>query len=401
MFTMPAAAMEHVFGGYWRTRAYTNQDFSGNDAETLDYSVVDTRTRLYYTAIFHDNLKFVNKFEMDATWGDAGSYGDIGADGINFEVKNSYVDFNLGPINAKVGVQGAALARGFLFDDDFSGIVAGYKDDVVSFPLIWIKSYEGGKAHNKRDVDYFGLNPSFNLGAITINPFGLYAYSEKAKDWAKVNPNGTGELNMYYAGLNLDADMGPASLWLTGIYQGGELEKTPGSDATVDFKAWLAGAGLSLGFGPAEVHFEGFYATGDDNANDSDAETFWVPQGQSYYWAEIMGYGTFDNQVSNKAPADQIGNIMAGNVGVTIKPIPDLSVTVDGWYAALAEDMRIGDSEENELGIEVDLKITYQLVKGLKLDLVGAYLFAGDVTTMKAPNDADPYEIGTQLSLSF
>ena len=41
------------------------------------------------------------------------------------------------------------------------------------------------------------------------------------------------------------------------------------------------------------------------------------------------------------------------------------------------------------------------LVQNLNLDLVGAYLFAGDATTMNADDDANPYEVGARLSLSF
>jgi hypothetical protein len=405
-FTVPASAMEYVFGGYWRTRAYTNQNFTGDDSEMKDWTVVDTRTRLYFTAVLNENLKLVNKFEMDGTWGShsakgTGSYSDIGADGVNLEIKNSYADFNLGPVNAKVGIQGMAIARGFLFDDDFAGAVVSYSDDMMSLPLIWMKAHEGGEGHNRRDVDYYGIAPTFNLGAVTFNPFGVFAYSENARDWSPTSPYD--DVKMYYAGANLDADMGMASVWLTGIYQGGEAELL-GTDETVDFKAWLAAGGLGVNLGPVEVHGQAFYATGQD-PDDEDNTAFFVPQGQSYYWSEIMGYGVFDNDVSNNAPADQIGNIMAANLGVTVSPVPELSISLDGWYAALAEDRWVGTgedlSEENELGIEVDLRITYQLVKGLKLDVVGAYLFAGDVTTNKVANDENPYEVGTQLSLSF
>ena len=110
-FTVPAMAIESVFGGYWRTRAYTQQNFGGNDLGDKDTTLVDTRTRLYYTAIFNENFKFVNKFEMDAAWGARNSYGDIGADGVNVEVKNSYVDFTLGSVNSKIGVQAFTLGR--------------------------------------------------------------------------------------------------------------------------------------------------------------------------------------------------------------------------------------------------------------------------------------------------
>ena len=114
-FTIPAAAVEHKFGGYWRTRAYSNSDFSGSKDESKDLTQVDTRSRIYYTAVLHENLKFVNKFEMDAVWGKSAKddYGDFGADAIVIEVKNTYADFNLGDFNFKVGTQGPKIARGF------------------------------------------------------------------------------------------------------------------------------------------------------------------------------------------------------------------------------------------------------------------------------------------------
>ena len=69
-FTAPAMAIDHVFGGYWRTRAYMQKNLTGeDDTEAKDLTQVDTRTRVYYTAKFSDNFKFVNKFELDAVWG--------------------------------------------------------------------------------------------------------------------------------------------------------------------------------------------------------------------------------------------------------------------------------------------------------------------------------------------
>ncbi len=64
------------------------------------------------------------------------------------------------------------------------------------------------------------------------------------------------------------------------------------------------------------------------------------------------------------------------------------------WFNMVAFD-------EDELGIEVDLVLTYQLVEGMNVDLVGAYLFAGDATSSDGDNDENPYELGTRFSISF
>lgn len=406
-FTVPAAAIESEFGGYWRTRFYTNQNFTGEDqTEADDFMWVDTRTRLYYTAIFHENLKFVNKFEWDAIWG-TDPLGDIGADGQILEIKNSYADFNLGPMNFKVGIQGGRIARGFIMDDDFSGIQAAFKGDTFSIGGIWVKAWEGGmgKDANDFDVDYYGIIPSFNVGGMMkISPYFIYAMSDDAQNWTGARPtgvlSGTEELNLWYLGADIDVDLDAFSLWFTGIYQGGDMDFVGGGSQ--DFAAYLAAIGGGANLGMFDVHGQFVYASGDDDAADDDWEQFWVPRGQSYYWSEIMGYGIFDWQVSNNSPADQVGNVMFGNIGASVKPMDKLKVAFDVWAAWKAEDVvTVKGNEESFLGTEVDLVITYQLVENLNLDLVGAYLFAGDATTLEADDDANPYEVGTRLSLSF
>jgi len=392
----PVGAVDSEFGGYWRTRAYTDGNFTGeDDTEAKDVTKVDTRTRLYYTAVFSDDLKFVNKFEFDASWGAPDSLGDIGADGKVFEVKNSYANFNTGSFNWLVGIQGRTLARGFLFADDFAGVALTYKGDNVSVPLIWMKANEGGsgKDANDEDVDYYIVTPKFTMDSTTINPYLMYVSSKDASSWAKTS--GNEDVNVYFLGLDLDVNLGAGSVWFTGIYEGGEVDLVGGD--TIDVAAYVAALGGSVKAGGADIHGQVFYATGDDDGGDSDAEDFFVPQGQSYYWSEIMGYGTFDNQVSANSPADQVSNILAANIGATFKPMDDLSITADLWYAALAEDDAAGNTD---LGTEIDLKATYKVVDNLKLDVIAAYLLAGDAT-YDGDNDANPYELGLRLSLSF
>ena len=406
-FTAPAPAMEYEFGGYWRTRGYRNWNFTGYDFPSTEQNRnpdknitwIDTRTRLYFTAVVNDNLKFVNKFEMDAVWGNDSSYGDIGADGKNFEIKNSYADFTVGCVNTKVGVQGGKLGRGFLFDDDFAGLRLSYEGESVSLPLTWMRAFDIDDSIKSRDVNYFAFSPSVRAGnSLTINPFGMYVFSNNASGWEPTEKYDN--MEMFYAGLNLDADMGPLSIWATGIYQGGSADLRADTSMSEDFKAWLGAAGMGVNVGVADLHGQFFYATGQD-PEDEDNTKFWVPKGQSYYWSEIMGLGIFDAQASDGSPGDKIGNIMAANLGTTIKPTERLEIALDGWYAKLAEEVTEGAEEgEDELGVEANLRLTYTLIKGLKLDLVGAYLWAGEAI-YKGTDEADPYEVGTRLSMSF
>jgi hypothetical protein len=468
-FAMPASALENVFGGYWRTRAVTQQNFTGEDnSKAWDDSFVDSRTRLFYTAKINEDLKLVNKFEINAAWGNAyGGY--IGTDGRTiFRVKNTYADFTLAPVNFKVGLQdafigggafgpdgarnsakvgsiGSALGGGFLFADDFAGATVTFKGEGFGIPFFWIKTYEGGRGKdaNKGDVDYFALAPYFSLGGIaTINPYFMWGTTDKAsvsalmlhapylnssspdtKTYGTATLASFDKVNVYYLGVDVDAKFDMSRVWFTGIYQGGkgDLTTPTATVSSVDFQAYLTAIGGKVDMGVADVHGQFFYASGADKDDSPDKlKAFFVPSpndssGQSYYWAEIMGYGIFDSaanvgesgmgpyNTSAHSCGDKISNIMAGNIGATVKPVPDvpLSITLDAWYAKLAKPILMADkTEQDYLGTEVDLVITYELVKGLKMDIVGAYLFAGNAT-YSGNNQANPYEIGTRLSLSF
>jgi hypothetical protein len=415
-FTLPASAFESVFGGYWRTRAYTEQRFSGNtDVDSNGKSdngleQVDTRTRLYYTAVLNDNLKLVNKFEWNNVWGDTVG-GDYGADGTGiFRIKESYVDANIGPVRAKIGEQDVTWARGFIYADEFSGATVSFKAGDVLVPITWMKGNEGGSNNNSKDTDILGLYPVFQFSEnFSLNPFILYGYSKDGDGANQLSTYGAnaiaaGTINdgagVYWLGSNIDVTLGSVALWFTGCYQGGEL-KVVGAD-NIDVKAHLLAAGATVPLGPAELHGQAFYASGDDDYTDSDAKAFFGigggGRGWAYYWSEIMGLGVFDAQTSAGSTVD-VSNLWAVNVGASITPVEKLKLTGDIWYAAHPEDDAV--TNEKKLGLEVDLKADYQLIEGLNLTVVGGYLFADDATSTNGDNQDDPYEIGTQLSLSF
>jgi len=422
-FTLPAAALENEFGGYWRTRMYVSGHFNGEDNDAATYRRVDTRTRLYYTAKINDNLKFVNKFEMDATWGsDGGSrngrsevdvytgagstvtistsgnnkgYGELEADGANIEIKNSYADFNLGPVNFTVGVQPYMLFRTAYIDSDASGVIFRWKAmDNLVLAGSWLKAFEGGAGDgNNQDVDSYTVGGGIWFSEnISLKPAFNWVHSSDGSQYAD-NP-AVQEINRFTYGFDFDANFDAFSVWATAYAQDGTRETLAGDQ---DYKGWLAIVGGNVMLGPVDLHGQAFYSPGDDNPLDNDIEEVEAPVAY-YYWAEILGKGIFDAATPTGVDYNTIKNLMGGGIGVTLKPMDKLSVTTDLWYAKLEEDDAFG---EDKLGTELDVKVTYQLVEGLNLDLVGAYLWAGDAVSADGNNDADPYEVGARLSLSF
>ncbi|MDY0132802.1 MAG: hypothetical protein RBR53_09040 [Desulforegulaceae bacterium] len=426
--SVPASAIEHEFSGYWRTRAYTQKNFSGSK-DTIgnkDVQAVDTRTRLWYTAKFSDDFKFVNGFEMDAVWGgddnyfdkDANkSYGRVGTDGVNVQIKHSYVDFNFENFNFKIGAQPGYIGRGFIMDEDFAGAVITGNYGNITVPFYWIKNIEGGigKDKNDGDLDTIVIAPEFKIDNMRINPYFVWSYMNDGEYDYLNNFTEQKFKDFNVANLGVDVDFAlneDINLWFTGIYQFGkadvrsatfDLDNKKYSSKEIDISAFLIAFGGNMDVEGIDLHGQFFYASGDDKDLDGDYKAFGdLTQGQSYYWAEIMGYGMVDNQWSAGSCGDKISDIMAFNFGASMSPMEKLTVGADIWAAWLAEDVVLADgSKENYLGTELDLSASYKIMDNLDLDLVAAYLFAGDATTEKAKNDKDPYQLAAQLSFSF
>ena len=362
---------------------------------------------------------------MDAVWGNDGAYGKIGADNGEITILSLYVDFNLGATNFKIGTQPVVVHRSFLLDDDVSGIAVTYSNDNISIPFYWIKAAEGhytneegepvswrtqDKDQNDLDVDWFIIAPTFKASDdISITPSLTYAYSDNAHKaspdydygWDLYTPGNmykytNYEMDLFYLGVDVDMTINDITAYFTGIYLTGDIDPID-SGESYDVSSYLIAAGVKTVIEDLDIHGEIFYASGDDNDDDTDEEAF-LGLSADYTWAEIMGEGIFDNQVSNNSPGVAISNIMALNIGASFSPVDKLTLSGDIWYATLAEDDENG---EDELGTEIDLVASYEILDGLNLDIVAAYLFAGDATTGKVPNDKNPYEIGTQLSIEF
>jgi hypothetical protein len=320
----------------------------------------------------------------------------------------------MGAVRNKVGVFNNTYGRGFIYDDEAAGLEIMYISDTMRLPFNWFKGFEGyvGDDFNDFDVDVFGVNPVFTVAeSWSIQPHVVYVYSDDASTAIATGgsfiENTDGQLaggedaSVWYLGVNVDGTVGNVGLWATGIYQGGSIDDTT-ANGDVDLKAYVFALGGNVPVGPASIHGQWFYASGDDDPTDGDIEDFrgigGGGVGMAYYWSEIMGLGMFDWDQSNGSPGADVSNIWAVNLGASMKPTDKLTLSGDLWYAALVEDDAFG---EDELGFEVDLVATYQLIAGMNIDFVGAYLFAGDATSSVGDNNDNPYEIGTRLSISF
>jgi hypothetical protein len=392
-FTLPASALESKLGGYMRTRFMAYYNTNGLDDGTGDNKLVDTRTRIYYTAVLNDNLKFVFKSEHDATWGGT-NYGQVGADGQDFQVKNSYIDFNLDKFNFIVGTQGFVFGRGLLFDDDATGVSLIWRGNKSIVPaLYWVRYNEGGSGNNNgKDEDIYHGLVIVRAGDMQIVPHLTYWYSN---DGAGMSGTAGEQLKVYYAGVDFSMKLKSFDFTLTGIYQGGDY------DDTTDVSAYAFDGLFNWKVANFGIHGEALYGTGDDNT-DNTIDAFTPPPGYSYTWSEGFAKGDIDKSnfagSGGGAAGDKsASNLMAFNVGADFNLTKTWKATLDFWNINLAEDDAAGNSD---VGNEISIKFKGKVIDNLDLLLVGAYMFAGDAF-YSGPNEADPIELGAQLSISF
>jgi len=272
------------------------------------------------------------------------------------------------------------------------------------------------------DVNYYAVAPTFDVSDMfNLTPYVMCVTADEKNSrfatpgsfnvWNKLSDNfgllgatGKRKADLYCLGVDADVNFVAASLWFTGIYQAGNIkEAVATSIGKRDFEVWLAALGGNMDLEMGNIHGQIFFAKGNEAKGNNNIEAFRFPAGLSYYWSEIRDYGIFDDfsdvgiHCSADSPRDQKSNITAINIGSTIKAINKLTVDVDLWRA---EFKKSDANKKNRVSTEVDLKINYELMEGLNIDVVAAYLFAGDAT-YKAADDTDPYKVGTRLSLSF
>lgn len=267
-----------------------------------------------------------------------------------------------------------------------------YMGDDTIIPFVWVKAYEGGigEKANDLDVDYYALDPVFGIDDIRLNPHFMYIKSNDASSWSEtINSEA---LDLYLMGFSVDYTAENYSAWFTGIYESGTIEQVDGDDLGV--AANLVAVGGSLNLDAMSIHAQTFYATGDEDPTDGSANDYYIPKGQVYYWAEIMGQGRINKGVSAGSPGAQVSNITAMNAGVDFH-LDKLGLGMDIWTACLLEEDANG---ETNLGTEIDLYFSFQVLNDLKLEFIAAYLFAGKAT---GGGDENPIEIGTIMSIQY
>jgi hypothetical protein len=372
--------------------------------------------------------------------GTRNSGGALSADSVQLETKEVYVWFKIPDtsVQAKVGMQSVNDHYAGIFSNaaDMAAIVLTGKIEPVSWTLAWAKLYEN--AYQKNDDATFYLASAQFVPAkdMTLGVNFYYLQDDTGKDPAAA----TGMLNpfdqtsdaflmgytvkLYMPGVNFAMNAGPVKVSAFGFYQMGSMKNTIGG-LDKDISAFALDVRGDLKVGPGNLFVEALYVSGGENgataggdyesiitlgdyqSPSSDMPATTSGTGGNAGFGRTNMYFLFGADSLNVSQCligcsggqwgDTLGNagqgIMHVAAGYSQKFTEKLKGEINVGYLA-ASKLAVGhaDNQKKGMGTEGNVRLDYEIQKGLTGSLVGAVLKMGDYNT--TADKVDTYWMG-------
>ena len=425
----PAMALENQFSGAF-TSFYDLTNYSAvygqkdpvKDAPTENYFV--QRARLGYTAKASDNVQLVTLFELDYTfWGNSSyttarnSGGALGADSVNIETKNIFLELNYPAMNTKIGMQGVDDAfKGSIFSADMAGIKLGHNYTNASVAAGFFRWNDSGADFGlgKKVNDMFMLDAKYNLnkdlkiGAAYyyINDnranttftkgtvIGYTANGDEIYGTDSTSVTTTNDAKIHTLGLNAEGTFGPLTVNGFAVKQFGDL------DATSRAKGYELNAGARLDLGAAgTLRSELLYVSGGSNAFFSADNGY---EGGGFYDNEMVILGRDKNAFTLDAAivfngANRGQGVMFGSLGYDYTFTNKLSASANAGFAAVTKNT-LGTSNSDYLGTEINAETNYKLTPNVTVGARAGYVVLGDYFNAGEDN---PYDVKLLAKFAF
>jgi hypothetical protein len=403
-----------TLGGNLRTRyEYCAACNTFDDDAHDNWKRWDTRSRMNFTIKVAENATGFVSWQNSWEWGvprldgAAGTYGTGNSTRGSTQTLQTWIQYtNLGPLNFKVGHMPLALGNHMFFSHTDNG------DDAL---LIW--SDPSPEVHLAYIYDLFDNGGSRTSSANAEAHVLLGTYSSDTLnlggDVTWVNDNSAlvgGELDLYNIALRGDATFGGVNVYADANFQSGEQKNggTLGQDE--DFGGYALMAGAKFKAGGMNLGAEFGLGSGDDDPTDGDNDTF-----QNSTNARVQ-YRTFIYSARTPTTAGADGAWTSNIMWISASaggPITDaLSFKAALYWLTAVEDTVIcptctgAATADDEVGIEIDASVNYQLARNLRLWAEGGYLLAGDAFQKEDPvsglvrsgDDAYGIRLGTEMS---
>lgn len=414
--------------------------FPTQDGDTKSF--FDTRLRLYWDFRPSEILRVHYRMEIgDVRFGGGvedgsdvsgnllpvigpGSGGGVGADGVNVETKNVFLEFQIPGIRGlsfRGGIFGYADRYDFnILADDYAGLQLLYQRGDVAAHFVYLKFFEGDTRENADDSDWFGIDGELRLSASTTIASTFYFLADRERDTLNLNFRPYqwwlgGEINSRLSLVHVNGYV---------IYNRGEgfFGRRRGENhgwlmsLAGDMQLKVGTVGLQVQYISGEEGSKGQIETGSKGSADISA---WLSYFNNMYGGpELMSRGPIidvgDGMNSKWGTGngffngDYNGRLLL--IARSAFPVlPALTVHLVGAYDRAAASNINGDYER---GVEVDLWVQWDIMPKLWLRFGGGYYFTGDwwknnpdaSRDGRSPGVPDPdniWQFGTRLQYDF
>ena len=323
-----------------------------------------------------------------------GAGGGVGADGVNVETKNIFMDMTL-PLIRGMSFRGGIFGYGDRYDfnilaDDFAGLQLNYRRGDVSAHLVYLKFFEGDTRDNADDSDWVGIDAEYKLTPSTTVGSSFHYWSDQGnKGELEIDPF------QYWLGLEVTTRVGAALLNGYAILNQGEgyfgrrSGKNGGVNASVsgDYFLDFGTLGLQAQYIAGEAGSKVQLENGDQR--DSNIGAWLSYKNHMYQGPGIISRGPIidigdgfnskwgtGNGYFNGDYNGRLLLIARGAFPVLQKQYRDrVTLHLVGAYDMAAADNTNGDSDR---GIEFDVWAHVNIMPKLWLRLGAAYYMTGD-----------------------
>ena len=364
----PALA-EFKFNGVFNTKMYSEEKKSVTQEEGASEQFIDQRFRAKLTYSLNDNVSVVYFGEVDTVWGEEskGNIGDggqvtvrtTGADGVNIETKNVYLDLKFGNTAATLGITTLGDAfGGVIFFEDIPALNVTHKIGNTTLRAMYSKWDEDYSTNSTVKVDEttiteddFYLNDedlvavdhthtaTVAINTAKANPRGdwddldFYALELKQKFndnftagagvyFKDDNRSDAGDTEIYFYGLNADVRFGNFGIDGFFMIQDGEYDaEVAGADYDIEGMAASARAAMKIENG--DIGLRVMYFSDDDDKKDEgrwqgfQGEYFFVNDNQMQFLVDKFVANDGKEMYAIKDAVDRgfglLGFVLSGN----------------------------------------------------------------------------------------
>jgi hypothetical protein len=391
-------------------------------------TVVDNRLRARWQNNINEYVTVVWFGEVDAVWGkgskgitvggtdySVGNGGKQGADGVNVETKNAFLDvkFPGTPVSTRIGIQafGDETLRGVVMNDDAAGITFSMKTEKISATAGWVKLLENNNKLED-DSDAYGVRVGITpVPGLVLSP-ELYYFDNKGT-YSMLGETFS-DTAVIFAGLGASYKVSNFDLSGAFLFQSGETDVV-GADNNIDISAWAATVKAAADFSGFKVGARAFFFP--ESSDDEDITFFTPPNnnnGAFEFYDEGLGIFLADAFYMNTAAgrlaltdAAYAGYGLMGlavNCAYTLPSMKALTIKgAVGMFSAMDEEPDlVAEREDTYLGTELALSVGYKVAEKAEFILRGNYAMLGDFyDNTTTDDDGDPTKPDDQYKLAL